>query len=131
MPPRKAPPRAVDHYIAGFATDVQRQLGKVRRAIRRAAPAAEEVISYGMPAYRLGGFGLLSFAAWKNHIALYPAPTGSARFNKQLLPYRAAKSTVRFPLDEPIPVDLIAQIVRLRVKDNLKRARERAQSKRE
>jgi uncharacterized protein YdhG (YjbR/CyaY superfamily) len=129
--PKSAPPRDVDHYIAGFPTDVQRQLGNVRQAIRRTAPGAQEVISYGMPAYLLNGLGLLSFAAWKKHIALYPAPRGSARFNKQLLPYRAAKSTVRLPLDEPIPVDLLVQIVRLRVKDNVKRAKERAQKTRE
>ncbi len=127
MPAKKAPPRDVELYIKGFPAEVQRQLRKVRSVIRRTAPEAQEIISYGMPAYLLYGVGLLSFAAWKKHIAIYPAPTGSARFNKQLLPYRGAKSTLRFPLDDPIPADLIGQVVRLRVKDALKRARERAQ----
>lgn len=130
MPTKKPPPRDVDQYIAGFPTDVQGQLRKVRSVIRRTAPDGQEIISYGMPAFLLDGVGLLSFAAWKTHIALYPAPTGSAKFNSQLLPYRGAKSTVRFPLDEPMPVNLIEQIVKLRVKDAWKRARERAQRKR-
>ena len=130
MPAKSTPPRNVDLYISGFPTEAQRQLRKVRTIVRRTAPQAEEIISYGMPAYLLKGVGLLSFAAWKNHIAIYPAPTGSARFNKRLLPYRGANSTLRFPLDEPIPADLLGQVVRLRVKDALKRAKERALRKR-
>jgi len=130
MPPKKSPPRDVDRYIASFPPAVQRQLRKVRRAIRSTAPGAHEVISYGIPAYGLNGVGLLSFAAWKRHIALYPAPTGSPRFNKQLQPYRSAKSTVRFPLDEPLPIDLIVQVVKLRIKNSVERARKKAQRRR-
>ena len=129
MSPTNAPPGDVDHYIAAFPIDVQRQLRRVRTAIKKAAPNAHEVISYGMPAFVLNGIGLLSFAAWKNHIAIYPAPTGSASFNKRLEPYRAEKSTVRFPLDEPIPVDLIAEIVKLRVREKAKRVGETPQGK--
>jgi uncharacterized protein YdhG (YjbR/CyaY superfamily) len=125
MASRQPPSVDVDRYVAAFPIEVQRQLQKVRRTIRATAPAAQEVISYGMPAYRMNDLGLLSMAGWKKHIALYPAPSGSARFNSQLQPYRGAKSTVRLPLDRPMPVDLIVQIVKLRIKDNLKRAREK------
>jgi uncharacterized protein YdhG (YjbR/CyaY superfamily) len=114
----------MDEYIAGFPKDVQRILQRVRKTIRSAAPAAEEKISYQIPTFSLNG-NLLSFAAHKKHIGLYPAPKGSQRFNKELSVYRAEKSTVRFPLDRPIPYGLITEIVKLRVKDNLKRAAER------
>jgi uncharacterized protein YdhG (YjbR/CyaY superfamily) len=125
MTPTRPAPRDVDEYIAGFPKDVQRILQRVRKTIRSAAPAAEEKISYQIPTFSLKG-NLLSFAAYKKHIGLYPAPKGSERFNKELSLYRAEKSTVRFPLDQPIPYDLITQIVRLRVKDNLKRAAAKA-----
>jgi len=117
-----AAPKDIDDYIAGFPGDVQQILKKIRIIIRKAAPEAEEAIKYQMPTFVLQG-NLLSFAAYKRHIGLYPAPTGTEKFNKQLSPYRAAKSTVRFPLDKPIPFDLISQIVRLRVERNLERAK--------
>jgi len=121
MSPARSTPKDVDEYIAGFPKDVQRILQRVRKTIRSAAPEAEEKISYQIPTFSLKG-SLLSFAGYKKHIGLYPAPKGSARFNQELSVYRAQKSTVRFPLDQPIPYDLITRIVRLRVKDNLKRA---------
>ncbi len=124
MSPTRTSPRDVDEYIAGFPKDVQAVLLRVRKTIRSAAPAAEEKISYQIPTYALKG-SFLSFAAYKKHIGIYPAPTGSERFNKELSAYRAEKSTVRFPLDGPIPYDLITEIVKLRVKDNLKRAAEK------
>jgi uncharacterized protein YdhG (YjbR/CyaY superfamily) len=125
---RQAAPKTIDDYIVGFPANVQGKLKQIRRTIRRAAPGAEEAISYQIPTFILNG-GLLFFAAWKKHIALYPAPTGSARFNKQLSRYRTEKSTVRFALDEPIPLDLITQIVKLRVKDNLRKAAARAKKR--
>ena len=125
MPHRKRPPTSVDAYIAGFPADVRPILRSVRKTIRATAPAAEETISYLMPAYTQNGFPLTSFAAYRKHIGMYGAPVGSPRFNKRLSIYRAAKSTVRFPLDKPIPLDLVAQIVKLRLKDVLKKARER------
>jgi uncharacterized protein YdhG (YjbR/CyaY superfamily) len=130
VPLKKQVPSNVDRYIADFPLETRRKLQQVRNAVRRAEPKAEEIISYGMPSYKLNGLGLLSFAGYKHHIGLYPAPAGDAKFNARLARYRAAKSTVRFPLDEPIPLDLVAEIVRLRVKDNLKRFRERAKSRR-
>jgi len=114
-------PKNIDEYIAGFPADVREILEKIRMTIGRAAPDAEEKISYRMPAFTLRG-NLVHFAAYKNHIGLYPAPTGTVEFNKELSVYRAAKNSVRFPLDRPIPFDLISQIVKLRVKEDLDRA---------
>ena len=128
MAPSRTPPSSIDEYIADSPPDTQGILQNIRRAIRKAAPEAEETISYGMPTFTLMGF-LVSFAAYKKHIGLYPAPEGTKRFNKELSVYRAAKSTVRFPLDKPVPLDLISQIVKLRVKDNLKRAASKAKKK--
>ena len=114
-------PKNIDEHIAGFPADVREILEKIRMTIGRAAPDAEEKISYRMPAFTLRG-NLVHFAAYKNHIGLYPAPTGTEEFNKELSVYRAAKNSVRFPLDRPIPFDLISQIVKLRVKEDLDRA---------
>ena len=127
MKTSQAAPNSIDEYIAGLPDDVQRILEEIRVTIRKAAPDAEETISYKMPTFTLKGL-LVSFAAYKKHIGLYPAPTGSETFNKKLSAYRAAKSTVRFPLDKPIPYDLISQIVKLRVKENLRRAEAKARN---
>jgi uncharacterized protein YdhG (YjbR/CyaY superfamily) len=128
MKAKQPVPKTVDEYIAGFPDDVQDILQKVRMTIKKAAPDAVEKISYQIVGFILKG-NLLHFAAYKKHIGLYPAPEGSERFNKKLSAYRAAKSTVRFPLDEPIPYDLITEIVKLRVRDNLKRAEARNKKK--
>jgi uncharacterized protein YdhG (YjbR/CyaY superfamily) len=121
-------PKTVDEYIAGFPHDVQKTLKKIRSTIRKAAPGAQEAIKYQIPTFTLKG-NLLSFAAYKNHIGFYPAPAGDENFRKELSVYRAAKSTVRFPLDKPIPFDLISKIVRFRVKEHLERAAARAKKK--
>jgi len=121
-------PKTIDEYIAGFPNEVQQILEKIRRTIRAAAPDAQEIIKYKMPTFTLKG-NLVHFAAYKKHIALYPAPKGTERFNKRLVAYRTAKSTVKFPLDKPIPYDLIGQIVRLRVKDNLTKAKAKGNKK--
>ena len=115
-------PKDMDAYIAGFPDDVQEVLQKVRVTIRKAAPNAEETISYKMPTFTLKGKYLIYFAAYKKHIGLYPAPRGTEKFNKELSAYRAAKSSIRFALDKPIPFDLIRKIVKFRVEENLKRA---------
>jgi uncharacterized protein YdhG (YjbR/CyaY superfamily) len=124
----QAAPKTIDEYIAGFPIEVQENLEKIRLTIRRAAPDALETISYRMPTFTLRGI-LVCFAAYKRHIGLYPAPTGTEEFNKELAVYRAAKSTVRFPLDQPIPFDLITQIVEFRVKENLERAQAKGKEK--
>jgi uncharacterized protein YdhG (YjbR/CyaY superfamily) len=124
----RAGPKNIDEYIAGFPDDVQELLEEIRTTIRKAAPDAEEKISYQIPTFTLKG-NLVSFAAYTKHIGLYPAPTGTAKFNKELSPYRAAKSTARFSLDKPIPFDLISQIVKIRVKENLRKERARGKRK--
>ena len=128
MRPNQTAPKNMDEYIAGFPKDVQGKLKRIRAAIRKAAPEAEETISYKMPTFLLKGY-LVYFAAYKKHIGLYPAPTGSEKFNRELSLYRAEKSSVRFPLDKPIPYDLISQIVKLRVKENLRRAKAEGKQK--
>jgi uncharacterized protein YdhG (YjbR/CyaY superfamily) len=125
MRTRRTAPKNIDDYVAGFPDDIQEILEGIRTTIRKAAPDAEETISYKMPTFILKGL-LISFAAHKKHIGLYPAPTGTERFNKELSPYRAAKSTVRFPLDKPVPFELITQIVKLRVKENLRKGKREA-----
>lgn len=114
-------PTTIDDYIASFPEDVQELLQKIRQTIRHAAPDAQEAISYQIPTFKLKG-NLVSFAAYKTHIGLYPAPAGDEQFMQKLSVYRAAKASVRFPLDKPIPYDLIRQIVELRVEENLRRA---------
>lgn len=124
MPTSQKAPKSIDEYISGFPGDVQEILGRIRTTIRRAAPDADEAIRYQIPTFILKG-NLISFAAYNKHIGLYPVPTGTKQFNKELSVYRAAKSTVRFPLDKPIPFDLITQIVKFRVKETLRRAEAR------
>ena len=111
----------VDAYIAGFPQDVQKILRKVRQTIRKAAPDGQETISYQIPTFTQNGV-LIHFAAFKNHIGLYPAPRGVEKFKDELSAYEGGKGTVRFPLDEPIPFDLITRIVKFRLKNNLEKA---------
>ncbi len=118
-------PRDFDEYIAGFPKDVQRIMRTIRLTVRKAAPGAKESISYGMPAFTLQG-GLLSYAAYQKHIGMYPAPNGVKEFKKDLARYHAAKSTLRFPLDEPIPYAFITRFVRFRVKENRRKDRSQA-----
>jgi uncharacterized protein YdhG (YjbR/CyaY superfamily) len=117
-------PRNIDEYIAGFPPEIQEILQKVRTTIIRAAPGAEETISYRMPTFTLKG-NLVHYAAFKNHIGLYPTPTGTEQFKKELSVYEGGKGSIRFPLDKPIPYDLISRIVEFRVKENLERAKAR------
>jgi uncharacterized protein YdhG (YjbR/CyaY superfamily) len=116
----------IDEYIALFPEDVQEKLREVRAVIKAAAPEAGEKISYQMPTFTLFG-NLVYFAAFKNHIGFYPAPRGIEEFKTELSVYKGAKGSVQFPLDQPMPLDLISRIVKFRVKDNL--AKEEAKSK--
>jgi uncharacterized protein YdhG (YjbR/CyaY superfamily) len=90
----------------------------MRRTISKAAPGAVEAISYQMPTFKLNGRNLVHFAAFKNHIGFYPTPSGTQAFQKELSPYKGAKGSIRFPLDEPIPYDLVRKIVVFRVKES-------------
>jgi uncharacterized protein YdhG (YjbR/CyaY superfamily) len=112
--------KTVDEYIAGFPTDIQIILKKVKETIQKAAPEAIEVISYGMPAYKLNGI-LVYFAAYKNHIGFYPTASGIETFQSELTPFKWAKGSVQFPLDRPIPFRLIDKMVRYRVRENLQK----------
>jgi uncharacterized protein YdhG (YjbR/CyaY superfamily) len=110
----------IDEYIAGFPTEVQKLLQKIRKTIKKAAPSAEEAISYAIPTFKLNG-NLVHFAAYQNHIGLYPAPRGVAEFEVEMERYGGGKGTARFPLDEPIPYELIARITTFRVGKNMER----------
>jgi uncharacterized protein YdhG (YjbR/CyaY superfamily) len=119
-----AAPTSVDEYIASFSPEVQAILQRVRRVVREAAPEAREVISYRMPALKRNGI-LVYFAAFKGHIGLYPPVTGDARIRKAIAPYAGEKGNLRFPFDRPIPYELIARIVELRVKQDAAKAASR------
>jgi uncharacterized protein YdhG (YjbR/CyaY superfamily) len=112
---------SVDDYIGSFPADVQVVLEQVRRTILDAVPAAGETISYQIPTITLDGAPLLYFAGWKRHISLYPAPAGDKAFERQLQPYRSARSTLKFPLSRPIPYALIEHVVKLRVRQRQER----------
>ncbi|MBU2611866.1 MAG: DUF1801 domain-containing protein [Chloroflexi bacterium] len=114
-------PKTIDEYIAGFPPDVRAILEKMRMTIREAAPDAEEAIKYRMPTFTLQG-NLVHFAVFKKHIGFYPVPTGIEAFKDELSVYAGGKGSVQFPLDKPIPFDLIGRIVKFRVKENLERA---------
>lgn len=129
MMAEKTEPKTIDEYIAAFPDDVQEILQRVRATIRKAAPDAEETIKYRMPTFTLNG-NLVHFAAYKNHIGFYPIPTGIDEFRDELSGYKMGKGSIQFPLDEPIPYDLIGRIVTFRVKENLERAEAKATKKR-
>ena len=114
-------PQTIDAYIAEFPHDIQAILQNLRRTIREVAPDAQEAIKYHMPTFILHG-NLVHFAAFKQHIGLYPTPSGITQFKEELAPYAGAKGSVRFPLDRPIPFDLIRKIVQFRVQENMERA---------
>ncbi|MBK7407556.1 MAG: DUF1801 domain-containing protein [Saprospirales bacterium] len=117
-------PNSIDEYIASFPDEIQEILEQIRETIRKTAPQAEEAISYGMPTFKLDGV-LVHFAAFKNHIGLYPAPVGIDAFKKELSAYKGGKGSVQFPLDQPMPLGLIAEIVKFRVLGNLEKAKNR------
>ena len=115
----KTQPSTIDEYIKTFLSDVQAILEKMRQTIRSAAPGAVESISYHMPTFKLNGKNLVHFAAFERHIGFYPIPSGIEAFKEELSPYKQGKGSVQFPLDEPIPYDLVEKIVEYRVKENL------------
>lgn len=118
MESNKNPYHSIDEYIAIFPAEVQEKLKKLREVIKASAPNATEKISYQMPTFFLKG-NLVHFAAHKNHIGFYPAPSGIEKFKLELSVYKGAKGSVQFPFDKPIPYDLVSKIVEFRVKENL------------
>ncbi|MDR7212519.1 DUF1801 domain-containing protein [Flavobacterium piscis] len=117
-------PENIDEYIGGFPNDVQEILEKIRMVIQKAAPDAKEKISYAMPAFNQNGI-VVYFAAFKTHIGLYALPTGHEAFKDELSEYKSGKGSVQFPLNKPIPYDLITKIVKFRVKENLEKAKKK------
>lgn len=121
MDSKQPQPKNIDEYIAQFPPEVQAILQKIRAIVHQAAPDAKEKISYQMPTFTLNG-NLVHFAAFKNHIGFYPIPSGIEAFKQELSPYPQGKGSVQFPLDKPIPYDLITRIVAYRIEENLKKA---------
>lgn len=122
MKANPAAPRTIDNYIAGFPPDIQKILKKIRLTVRQAAPGAREVISYRMPAFTFNGI-LIYFAAFKNHIGLFPPVTGDEKLRREAAVYAGPKGNLQLPLDKPIPYALISRIVRSRYKENLKKVK--------
>jgi len=118
-------PNTAEEYIAGFSAEVQIILNQIRSTIRQAAPEAEESIAYGMPAYKLQGKPLVYFAGFKNHIGFYATPSGHSEFAKELSKYKQGKGSVQFPINQPIPFELIALIVEFRVVENLEKGKKK------
>jgi len=112
----------IDEYIASFPEDIQKLLEQMRATIHKAAPEAEEAISYQIPTFKLNG-NLVHFAAFKNHIGFYPTPNGIEEFEKELSVYKQGKGSVQFPLDKPLPLNLISRIVEFRKKKNIEKAK--------
>lgn len=109
--------KTIDEYITQFPVELQQTLTEIRKVIHEAAPEATEAISYQMPTFKLNG-NLIHFAAFKNHIGIYPTPTGIEEFKKELSEYTTSKGAIQFPLDKPFPFELLKRIVDFRVKQN-------------
>jgi len=120
--------KSVDDYIAAQPKDLQPKLIQLRQTIRKNAPTAEEGIGYGMPAYKLGG-PLVYFASFKNHFGFFPTPGGVEAFKNELAEYETSKGTVRFPQDKPLPLKLIADMVKFRVRQNEEKASLKAKAR--
>lgn len=128
MEDNKSRSNSIDEYIATFPEELQTILQTIRETIQAAAPDAEEKISYQIPTFFLKG-NLVHFAAFKNHIGFYPTPSGVAAFKEELAHYQKDKGSIQFPLDEPMPLDLITRIVKMRVSENLKKAESKSRKR--
>lgn len=115
-------------YFADFPEETQNLLEQMRKTIREAAPQAEETISYGIPTFKLYG-NLVHYAAYKNHIGFYPGAGGIAAFAEELSGYKGAKGSVQFPINQPLPLNLVARIVNFRIEQNLKKAEQKSKKK--
>jgi uncharacterized protein YdhG (YjbR/CyaY superfamily) len=115
---------SIDDYISKFPPELQEILNTIRKVIKEAAPDAKEKISYQMPTFALHG-NLVHFAAFKNHIGFYPTPNGIEAFREELSVYKGAKGSIQFPLNQPMPYELISKIVKFRVAENIKKAEDK------
>lgn len=125
---KQTPNQSIDEYISQFSEDIKEILEQIRAVIREAAPDASEKISYQMPTFYLNG-NLVHFAAFKTHIGFYPVPSGIEKFKEELSQYKGGKGSVQFPLDQPIPYDLIRRITLFRVEENLSSAKNKSPKK--
>lgn len=116
---KNIPVKNIDEYIAGFPSGTQKILHQLRETIKKAAPQAEETINYAIPTFKLKG-NLVHFAGYKKHIGFYPAPSAIEAFKEALSGYKGAKGSIQFPIDHPLPLELITKIVEFRVKENLR-----------
>ncbi|AWK51933.1 hypothetical protein DIC82_13310 [Clostridium beijerinckii] len=128
MEENKVTSKSIDEYIFKFSLDVQEILEMLRKVIKESAPDAEEKISYQMPTFVLHG-NLVHFAAYKNHIGFYPTPSGIDAFKDELSEFKGAKGSVQFPIEKPIPYELISKIVKFRVDENIKKAEYKLKNK--
>ena len=115
--PKKAP-ESIDEYIGTFPKDIRSKLESIRKAVKEEAPDAKEVISYGMPAFKLNRV-LVYFAAQRKHIGFYPTASGISAFEEELSQFKHSKGAVQFPIDEPVPLELVRKVVRFRVKEDM------------
>jgi uncharacterized protein YdhG (YjbR/CyaY superfamily) len=118
----------IDEYISGFPPEVQEKLILLRKVIKESAPDAEEKISYQMPAFTLNGI-LVYFAAFKDHIGFFPTASGIEAFKQELSEYKWSKGTIQFPMDKPLPYDLVKRIVKFRVAENIGKVESKSKRK--
>ena len=115
--------QSIDEYIAACPPESQDYLRQIRKLIRALVPDAKEKISYQMAAFERNGKNLIHFAGWKQHVSLYPVPAGSEAFERQIAKYAGGKGTLKFPLDEPLPIKLIERVIKLHLDVNKKQAK--------
>jgi uncharacterized protein YdhG (YjbR/CyaY superfamily) len=118
-----AKPENIDEYIAGFTQETQAVLEQIRQVIKKTAPDADETISYAIPAFRFSNSILVYFAGFKKHIGLYALPSGNEAFKEELKAYKVGKGSIQFPLNKPMPIDLITKIVEFRIKEISEKAK--------
>ena len=114
---------SINEYVSTLPENAQMAMREIIASIKARVPNAEEHISYNMPAFKVNGEYFVHFSAWKNHIGMYPIPAGNEAFQKQIEPYRSAKSSLNFPLDKPMPIKLIEKVIKFRIAENLKSAK--------
>ena len=115
--------QSIDEYITACPEESQAYLKQIRKLINSLVPDAKEKISYQIACFELNGRNLIHFAGWKKHVSLYPVPAGSEAFKRQIEPYVDGKETLKFPLDEPLPLKLIERVVKLHLETNIKKAK--------
>ena len=119
---------SINEYVSTLPENAQKAMSEIIATIKAKVPNAEEHISYNMPAFKVNGEYFVHFSAWKNHIGMYPIPAGNEAFQKQIEPYRSAKSSLNFPLDKPMPIKLIEKVIKFRIAENLQDAKVKSKS---